>query len=230
MIESSFGLPANADAEKTILDAIMLDNACYCEAAEKLDPDDFSLDSHRRIFLRMGELMNSLRTVDIVTLSNELGRTKEIESVGGVAYLASLTEGVPMRQVMRLCSAASTRAADQSEDPDSLIADLDRQLLQIARGVGDEAALSSQVETALQELTDLRERKREPAVSTGLPSLDIIIGGYKGKRLYVFGGRPSMGKTSLMIEAAIQHSVRGIRTRLVSLEMTSEELIHRILA
>jgi len=70
----------------------------------------------------------------------------------------------------------------------------------------------------------------EPAVSTGLPSLDGIIGGYKRKRLYVVGGRPSMGKTSLMIEAAIQHCIRGIRTRPVSLEMTSEELLHRIFA
>src|ERR1700733_12311382 len=70
----------------------------------------------------------------------------------------------------------------------------------------------------------------EPAVSTGLPTLDRIIGGYRRKKLYVVGGRPSMGKTSLMVQAAIQHCSRGIRTRLVSLEMTSGELLHRIWA
>ena len=59
--------------------------------------DDFSLDSHRRIFLRMSELMDASRAVDIVTLSNELARYKEVEAVGGVAYLASLTEGLPRR-------------------------------------------------------------------------------------------------------------------------------------
>jgi replicative DNA helicase len=86
-------MPANVDAEKTILGAILLDKPAHSEAAEKLESDDFSLDSHRRIFLRMSELMNVQRAVDIVTLANELARYKEVESVGGVAYLASLTEG-----------------------------------------------------------------------------------------------------------------------------------------
>ncbi len=66
------GLPANVDAEKTILGAILLDNAAHAEAAEHINPDDFSLDSHRRIFLRMSELVDTGRAVDIVTLSNEL--------------------------------------------------------------------------------------------------------------------------------------------------------------
>jgi replicative DNA helicase len=127
------GLPANLDAERTILGAILLDNAAHSEAAEKLAEDDFSLDSHRRIFLRMTELMNASRAVDIVTLSNELARMKEIESVGGVAYLASLTEGLPrrpvieeyirivkdkslLRKLMLICSQAIARAADQGEN------------------------------------------------------------------------------------------------------------------
>ena len=114
------GLPANVDAEKTILGAILLDNAAHAEAAEKLQPDDFSLDSHRRIFQRMGELLTAQRAVDIVTLSNELTRTKEIEAVGGVAYLASLTEGLPRRPVIeeyvrssrtRACCGGSWRSA-----------------------------------------------------------------------------------------------------------------------
>jgi len=66
------GLPANIDAEKTILGAILLDNAAHAEAAEKLASDDFSLDSHRRIFLRMTELMDAQRAVDIVTLALSL--------------------------------------------------------------------------------------------------------------------------------------------------------------
>src|ERR1035441_7666388 len=124
------GLPANVDAEKTILGAILLDNAAHAEAAEKIVPDDFSLDSHRRIFLRMTELMDAQRAVDIVTLANELSRYKEVEAVGGVAYLASLTEGLPrrpvieeyirivkdkslLRKLMLICSAGIARAADQ---------------------------------------------------------------------------------------------------------------------
>ena len=90
------GLPANVDAEKTILGAILLDNAAHAEAAEKIEAEDFSLDSHRRIFERMTDLINAQKAVDIVTLANELSRLKEIESIGGVAYLASLTDGLDL--------------------------------------------------------------------------------------------------------------------------------------
>src|ERR1700760_3970053 len=140
------GLPANIDAEKTILGAILLDNASHSEASEKIDADDFSLDSHRRIFLRMTELMDSQRAVDIVTLANELARNKEVESVGGVAYLASLTEGLPrrpvieeyikivkdkslLRRLMGICSAAIARAADQSETALDVLNAAESQLL-----------------------------------------------------------------------------------------------------
>src|SRR5271169_3994296 len=143
------GLPANIDAEKTILGAILLDNAAHSEAAEKIDADDFSLDSHRRIFLRMSELMNSQRAVDIVTLANELARYKEVESVGGVAYLASLTEGLPrrpvieeyirivkdkslLRKLMGICSLAIARAADQGETALEVIGAAEADLLKVS--------------------------------------------------------------------------------------------------
>src|SRR3984885_943777 len=143
------GLPANLDAEKTILGAILLDNAAHAEAAEALKSDDFSLDSHRRIFLRMSELVDSGRAVDIVTLANELSRYKEVESVGGVAYLASLTEGLPrrpviedyirivkdkslLRRLMSICSAAIARAADQSETALEVIGDAEARLLEVS--------------------------------------------------------------------------------------------------
>ena len=240
------GLPANVDAKKTILGAIMLDNAAYFECTD-LEASCFSLESHRKIFERIGQMLAGNDAVDLVTLANELGRTKDIESVGGVAYLSSLTEGLPqrpvidqyirivkdksmLRRVMAICSDGLARAADQVEASEILIADVDRQLLEIARSSDGEQSLVSQTEAAFQELADLRTRKREPAVSTGLNNLDRIIGGYKRKRLYVVGGRPSMGKTSIMIQAAIQHCLQGVRTRLVSLEMTSEELLQRIFA
>jgi replicative DNA helicase len=95
--------PANLSAEIAILGAILLDNADFVQASATLDAEDFSLDSHRRIFLRMAELMASDHQVDIVTLANAMRGKKvshgqsEVESIGGVAYLASLTEGLPRR-------------------------------------------------------------------------------------------------------------------------------------
>src|SRR6202041_3066731 len=144
------GLPANVEAEKTILGAILLDKAAHPEAAEKLESDDFSLDSHRRIFLRMSELMDSQRAVDIITLSHELSRYKEVESVGGVAYLASLTEGLPrkpvieeyirivkdkslLRKLMGICSMAIARAADQSESAIGVLDETESRLLEVTQ-------------------------------------------------------------------------------------------------
>ena len=75
-------LPASIDSERTIIGAILLDNAAYIESSEKLEVDDFALDSHRHIFQRMTELMEAHRPVDIVTLADTLTKHKEIESIG----------------------------------------------------------------------------------------------------------------------------------------------------
>ena len=124
-------MPANVDAERTILGAILLDNESFFDDSLDLTAEDFSLDSHRRIFAAMNDILFGLVEgvfhVDIVTLSNELTRRKEIETVGGVAFLASLTEGLPrrpvideyvrivkdksrLRKLMLVCSAAIARA------------------------------------------------------------------------------------------------------------------------
>lgn len=131
-------IPSNTHAERTILGAILLDNAAHAEAAEKLTDEDFSLDSHRRIFLRMTELKDSGHAVDIVTLSDLLEFYKEIESIGGRPYLFSLTEGLPRRPVIKeyieiikekaklrriilVCSAAIEQAADQSTTASDIV-------------------------------------------------------------------------------------------------------------
>ena len=142
------GLPASVDAERTILGAILLDNHAYNEAAEKLVAADFALESHQRIFARIGELMDASRAVDIVTLAEQLAKRKEVESIGGVAYLASLTEGLPrrlsieeyvrivkdkslLRQLINICSMSITRAADQSEDALEILNQAESDLLEV---------------------------------------------------------------------------------------------------
>ena len=147
-IEFERGLPASLDAERTILGAILLDNHAYSEAATLLRPDDFALTAHQRTFARIGELIDRNHVVDIVTLSEELSRRKEIESVGGVAWLASLTEGLPrrlsieeyvrivkdkslLRQLINICSTAITRAADQSEEALEVLNAAETSLLEV---------------------------------------------------------------------------------------------------
>jgi replicative DNA helicase len=245
------GLPANVDAEKTILGAVLLDNAAHAEAAEKLQPDDFSLDSHRRIYQRMGELLTAQRAVDIVTLSNELARYKEIEAVGGVAYLASLTEGLPrrpvieeyirivkdkslLRRLMLICSEAIARAADQSEPALEVLGAAESQLLDVSeRGVaGGLQSLESIVAQSFGSIDNLYKQSREvTGQATGFPSLDRLTSGLQKGELVIVAARPSMGKTALAINICQNAAVRyGASVAVFSLEMSKESLLRRMLA
>src|SRR5260370_22811129 len=89
------GLPVNLDAERYVLGAILMDDALYIQVAGSLESDDFSLEKHRRIFLRMGELYERSERIDRVTVAHELMKTNQLESVDGVSYLVSLDEGLP---------------------------------------------------------------------------------------------------------------------------------------
>jgi replicative DNA helicase len=245
------GLPANIDAEKTILGAILLDNAAHSEAAERLEADDFSLDSHKRIFVRMSELMNEQHAVDIVTLSHELARAKEIEAVGGVAYLASLTEGLPMRPVieeyirivkdksllrklMLICSAAIARAADQSETALEVIGAAETALLEVSeKGViGGLEALEQIVANSFGNIDNLyRNSRTVTGLETDFTKLDEMTSGLQKGELIIVAARPSMGKTAFAINMAQNAAVNHNATVAVfSLEMNKESLLRRMLS
>src|SRR5258708_17623192 len=241
-------LRANIDAEKTILGAILLDNTAHSEAAERLEPDDFSLDSHKRIFLRMSELMNEQRAVDIVTLANELARAKEIEAVGGVAYLASLTEGLPMRPViedyirivkdksllrklMLICSAAIARAADQSETALEVIGAAETALLEVSeKGVtGALEALDHIVAASFGSIDNLYRNSRTiTGLETDFSKLDEMTSRLQKGELIIVAARPSMGKTAFAINMAQNAAVNHNATVAVfSLEMSKASLLRR---
>ena len=89
------GLPTNVDAERFVLGSILLDESFYIQAAGALEADDFSLEKHRRIFRRMGELQERGEKIDRVTVANELMRFNELEACDGLSYLVSLDDGLP---------------------------------------------------------------------------------------------------------------------------------------
>ncbi|MFP5234545.1 MAG: replicative DNA helicase [Acidobacteriota bacterium] len=245
------GLPANVDAEKTILGAILLDNAAHAEAAEKLQSDDFSLDSHQRIFMRMTELINEQRPVDLVTLANELARYKEVEAVGGVAYLASLTEGLPrrpvideyikivkdkalLRRLMMICSAAIARAADQSEPALEVLGAAEAGLLEVSEKSisGGLEPIDSVVANSFGSIDKLYEQSREiTGLATDFYELDRMTSGFQKGELIIIAARPSMGKTAFSINicqnAAVNHAAV---VAVFSLEMSKESLLRRMLA
>jgi replicative DNA helicase len=245
------GLPASVEAERSILGAILLDNHSYNEAAEKLRADDFSLDSHRRIFSRMAELIDAHRAIDIVTLSEELARRKEVEAVGGVAYLASLTEGLPRRpsieeyvrivkdkslarQLIVICNSAITRAADQSEEALVVLDSAESGLLEVSeRGITRGfAGIPEIVRDSFGTIDNLYAQQKEvTGLATHYTHFDKMTSGLQASDLIIIAARPSMGKTAWAINIAENAAVNdGKVVAIFSLEMSKESLLRRMLA
>ena len=250
-IEFERGLPASIDAERSILGAILLDNHSYNEAAEKIRADDFALDSHRRIFSRMAELIDAGRAVDIVTLAEELAKRKEVEAVGGVAYLASLTEGLPrrlsiedyvrivkdkslLRQLINICSTAITRAADQGEEALEVLNAAESGLLEVTeRGITRGfATIPEIVRDSFGTIDNLYKEGREvTGLATHFIDFDRMTSGLQASELIIIAARPSMGKTAWAINIAQNAAVTGGKVVAVfSLEMSKESLLRRMLA
>lgn len=244
-------MPANIDAERTILGAIMLENHSLAEAEEKLTAEDFSLDSHQRIFRRMAELGGEGHAVDIVTLANELAKYREIESVGGVAYLASLTEGLPrrpmideyirivkdkslLRQMMLICAAAYGEASGQEESAINVLNRAQTQMIGVSeRGVTNTLMSVEQVVAgSFGSIDNLYTHAREvTGLETHYTAFDKMTSGLQKGELIIIAARPSMGKTAWAINIAQNAAVKGKATVAVfSLEMSKEALLRRMLA
>jgi replicative DNA helicase len=245
------GLPASIESERLILGAILLDNHAYNEAAEKLRAEDFALDSHQRIFARMANLIDAGRAVDIVTLTEELARRKEVEAVGGVAYLASLIEGLPhrlsiedyvrivkdkslLRQLIRICSDSITRAIDQSEGAIDVLNTAETNLLEVTeKGITNGfAGIPEIVRDSFGSIDNLYKQGREvTGLATHFDEFDRMTSGLQNSELVIIAARPSMGKTAWAINIAQNAAVRGGKTVAVfSLEMSKESLLRRMLA
>jgi replicative DNA helicase len=245
------GMPASVEAERSILGAILLDNPSYDEAAAKLRAEDFSLDSHRRIYSRMSELIDAHRAVDIVTLAEELAKRKEVEAVGGVAYLASLTEGLPRRpsieeyvrivkdkslsrQLISICSTAITRAADQSEEALVTLDSAESGLLEVSeRGITRGfAGIAEIIKDSFGTIDNLYAQQKEvTGLATHYTQFDKMTSGLQKSDLVIIAARPSMGKTAWAINIAENAAVRdGKVVAVFSLEMSKESLLRRMLA
>lgn len=246
------GLPASLDAERSILGAILLDNTHHNEAAEKgIVSEDFALDSHRRIYQRMAELIDNGRAVDIVTLADELSRRKEVEAIGGVAYLASLTEGLPrrisiedyvrivkdkslLRQLINVASSAMTEASDQTDPALDVLNRAEAALLEVTdRGItGGFADIHTIVRDSFGTIDAIWSHKREvTGLATHFKDFDAMTSGLQPSELVIIAARPSMGKTAWAINIAQNAAIKsGKVVGVFSLEMSKESLLKRMLA
>jgi replicative DNA helicase len=243
-------MPASIEAERAILGAILLDNTAYNQAAEGLIADDFSLDSHRRIYLRMSELSETGRPVDFVTLSEQLGQHKEIEAVGGVAYVTSLTDGLPrvknieqyvkivrdkslLRNLIHASSSAIQQAYDQAAPAEEIIEAAETAIYQIAeKRIGEGfLGVADIVRASFGSIDKLYEQgQRITGLETHFEDFDSLTSGLQKSDLIIVAGRPSMGKTAFAINIAENAAVKDKKIAAVfSLEMSREALLLRLL-
>jgi replicative DNA helicase len=243
-------LPASLDAERAVLGAIFLDNLTYSQAAEHLISDDFSLDSHRRIYLRMMELAESGRPIDFVTLTEQLGQHKEIEAVGGVAYVTSLTDGLPrvknieqyvrivkdkalLRNLIHAATSAIQKAYEQEGPAEEIVDAAEAAIFQISEkriGIGFQG-IAEIVKDSFGSIDKLYERgQRITGLETHFEDLDNVTSGFQKSDLIIIAARPSMGKTAFAINIAENAAVMDKKVVAVfSLEMSRESLLLRLL-
>ena len=244
------GLPVNLDAERFVLGSILMDDALFVQVAGTLQPDDFSLEKHRRIFNRMAELQDRGEKIDRITLANELMKHNQLESCDGLTYLVSLDDGLPHisnldsyarivkdKATLRRIIFASQKLIDRcmigEEEPEEILAGAEESLLNLSQYRGNAGLLTP--EEVIEEQggvnTFLDPARRLKGLSTGYVKLDEMTGGLRGGDLIILAARPAMGKTALALNIA-QHVAMGRHKQTVavfSLEMSKESLLIRLL-
>lgn len=245
-------LPYNADAERSVLGAVLLDNHSLNVAVEKLKSGDFFLDQHRRIFERLVELAETQQAIDLVTLSECLDRHGELEAAGGLAYLAQLMDGLPratnvehyarivkeksiLRHLIRTAEAIQQRALDAEEDADAILDKAESDIFQVAeeRVRAGLVGVKDLIKENYERLGKMMEQgRRLTGVATGYLNLDNDTAGLQPGELIILAARPAMGKTSLALNIAENVALSdGPRAVAVfSLEMSKESLLLRLLA
>src|SRR6187455_2433096 len=243
-------LPHNLEAERSVLGAILLHNDAFNLAAEIIDAGDFFRDAHRRIFDKMVKLSERGDAIDLVTLKEELGRANELDEVGGPAYITALVDGVPrytnvehyakiikekatLRNLIFSANKILATAYAGEEEADLILDQAEHAIFAIADDKVRDGFVSLRelAQSSLETIEHLHARKELiTGVPTGFTDLDEMTSGLQPSDLVIVAARPSMGKTSLVLNIA-QHV--GTKTDMTvgvfSLEMSKEQLFLRLL-
>ena len=243
-------LPNNMEAERSILGAILLDDKAVLTVFETLRSQDFYLESHRRVFEKMIQLMNNSHPIDIVTLKEELQRASELESVGGAAYLASLTDGLPramniehyarivkekstLRRLIQVSNETMARSYQDEESAEEVLQHIEKSIFDIA---GQQfrtgfAPISPIVSDVFKQIEELSNRKAPvTGLESGFVDLDRMTAGLHPSDLVIVAARPGLGKTSLCLNIAAHAAIRVRKSvGIFSLEMSKEQLVKRLL-
>ncbi len=242
--------PQNIEAEQCVLGSILLHPGAVLKAVEILVPEDFYRSEHRLIFTAMIYLFEKAEPQDLVTVTNVLKDENNLDKIGGPAYLASLTDIVPvaanishyakivreksiLRQLISTTTEIASRCYEHQDDVDALLDETEQNIFDISSSKSNQSyyPISSVINDSFKMVEKLSERQE---LITGVPSgfddFDKITAGLQPSDLIILAGRPSMGKTALAMNMVQNSAMLGkVPVGVFSLEMSKEQLGTRML-
>lgn len=243
--------PQNLDAEMSLLGAVLIDEEVLADISEHVSAGDFYDKRHGIIFDAMMRLYEKHRPVDLLTLTDQLKRKKELNTIGGSAYLTELTNYVPTaahaeayaeivaqtavrRRLIKASGDISELGFDEDITTQELLEKAEAELFSVSDQSlkQDLVSLESILNDSFDRLEELSKNKGQlRGVRTGYRDLDNMTAGLQRSDLVVLAARPAMGKTTLVTNLA--YNVATIAKQPVlffSLEMSKEQLVDRMLA
>jgi replicative DNA helicase len=246
--------PHSIEAEQSVLGGLMLDNEAWLQVSERITEGDFYRRDHNEIFRAVEALANQGKPYDVVTLAEWLQNNELLEAVGGLQYLAELSENTPSaaniaayadivreRSVLRSLVRAGTDIAEsgyrtEGRSADELLDSAEQMVFEIA----DRETRSNRGFRRIKELLvgaldriDLLFQRDNPitGVATGFYEVDMMTSGLQPSDLVIVAGRPSMGKTAFAVNIAQHAAVKeSLPVAIFSMEMPSEQLAMRMLS
>lgn len=243
-------LPHSPEAERAVLGAVLVDNRLFDQAAEMLTRDDFYSEGHRRIYDTMAALSAASRAIDTVTLIEELQKDFDLESIGGVSYIASLLDGVPrvsnieqyarivkeksvLRKLIHSANDILIKSYASEQDPVDLLEEAEKAIFEISQEKLQSGfvPIDDLLSSTYKEIEALYGRQELiTGIATGFVELDHLTSGLQKSDLIIVAARPGLGKTSFALNVAQHASVDHQKVvGLFSLEMSSHQLVTRLL-
>lgn len=251
--EKSLRIPPHSiESEKAVLGSVMLRPDALNEIIDTVYPESFYSEKHRMIYKIMLDLYNKNEPIDLLSVSTLLKEKGQLESVGGRAYIADLTNSVPAstnakhyaqivykKHVLRkLIEAgeymAETAFAESSDEVEDILDAVEKKVFAVTSKSGNQkfVSIKQSLHENWEELEKLQESKGElRGVPTGYPALDNILAGLQKSDLIILAARPSVGKTTLALDIARNAATKNnIPVAIFSLEMSANQLTQRMLA
>lgn len=242
--------PQNIDAETSLIGSILIDKEAIIKIADIVAAEDFYVDRHALIFNAIMDLYEKRQPLDLVSLANKLREVEELETIGGSAYLAELTSTVPSAAhvvhyagivshkatLRRLISAANditNFGYDEATPLDQLLDKAEQTIFEVSQKNLKQNFIHVQsvLDTTFERLNELHSNAGMlRGIPTGFRDLDNLLAGLQNSDLFILAARPSMGKTTLVMNIAHHVATKeGIPVGFFSLEVSKEQLIDQLL-